>query len=420
MPVDSRTRRACWAIFGVTLATRLLFVAVTRPFGIQDGTEEVAIAHSLAAENTFANPFRVPTGPTAHSSPAYPFLLSLVYRALPQQPRTAELVKEILSTVATGAQFALLPLLAATAGLPLAAGLAAGLLGALLPLHPYLEVKGEWTAVWCGLALLLLTFLLVRSWQAKQVSTWKAAARGAAFGIALWFTPVFLPVMVGWLIAELWLARRRITPGRMSAVLVSAATMTLFQVPWALRNAEVLGKPVWSRDNFGLELQLAFQDYALPYYLDTRTNLTNHGVEFQHPNSSAKEAARVREVGEIAYNAAKLEQAKTWMSGHPVRSLQLIASRTLGFWFPYRIGVARFLLHSGISLIALWGWWLLRRRHWLLFVALGVIWLAYPLVYYIIQNEPRYAYPIFWSKLLAAGSLWPLVRRRNVFQTTPR
>ncbi len=414
-----KTFIACRWVFGASMAMRVLFIVITRPYHISDGTEEVAIAHALAGGKGFADPFKEPTGPTAHSSPAYPNLLSLVYRAVRSDPKVAELVKEALATVVASAQFALLPLLAVVGGLPLAAGVIAGLLGGLLPLHPYLEVKGEWSAVWCGLVLLLLTLLLLRRKRERE-SLADTALNGLAFGVSLWFTPVFLPVIAGWLLVELWLARQRRIRHALTAVLLSGAIAVLLQIPWALRNAHVLGKPVWNRDNLGLELQLAFQDYARPYYLDTRANLAAHQVEFAHPNSSAKEAAQVRHLGEIAYNAMKLAQAREWIGAHPGRTLGLIAARTVEFWFPVRTGSVRFLLASALSLLAWWGWWRMQHGSRLLFAALGVIWLGYPLIYYLIQTEPRYAYPIFWSKLLAAGSLWPLLKRKSAVETTPR
>ena len=423
MPIGASRKanlRAACSVFAAGLAMRFLFIVGTKPYQIVDGTEEVAIAHSLAAHHGFSDPFRVPTGPTAHSSPAYPFILSLVYRAAPRDGHAAELIKEALATLVASAQFALLPLIAVGAGLPLAAGIVAGLLGALLPLHPYLEVKGEWTAAWCGLVLLLLTLILLRSWQAKLESWVAAIGRGLAFGVSLWFTPVFLPVIAGWLVVELWLSRRRIIRHAARALLVSGGMMAILQVPWAIRNDRALGRPVWSRDNLGLELQLAFGDYSRPYYLDTRANLAANGAEFAHPNASAREAAELRQRGEIAYNAVKLDQARAWISAHPARALELIGMRTVEFWFPLRIGFARFLLASALTLLAWWGWWRLRRRSLLLFLALGVIWLGHPLVYYIIQSEPRYAYPIFWSKLLAVGSLWPLLKRQSASGTTPR
>ena len=44
-----------------------------------DRIEVSRIAESIAWQGKFADPYMIPTGPTAHNAPIYPFLLSLVY-----------------------------------------------------------------------------------------------------------------------------------------------------------------------------------------------------------------------------------------------------------------------------------------------------------------------------------------------------
>ena len=402
MPLTAR--QGFWIVLLCGLVMRVCFILGTRPYHIVDGTEEVAIAHSLAEHNAFADPFREPTGPTAHSAPAYPMLLSLVYRVAGKNARLAELVKEGLSSSVSAVQFALLPALAVAAGLPLAAGLCAGLLGALLPLHPYIEVKGEWTAPYAGVVLLCLTALMVWSWRKEDRGLRHALWRGAALGAALWFTPVFLPVILLWLSVE-WMWFGRSAPQARRAALAAAAIVLLLQVPWTIRNTVRLGAPIWSRDNLGLELHLAFQDHAKAYYLATRANLERNGAVWTHPNSAPEEAARLRALGEVTYNAQAQTEAVRWIRAHSAAAARLVGERTLLFWFPLYEGLFRSGIACVLTLAAWWGWWRMRQRSLPMFILLGGIWLGYPVVYYLLQNEPRYAYPMFWSKLLAAGFL---------------
>jgi hypothetical protein len=34
---------------------------------------------------------------------------------------------------------------------------------------------------------------------------------------------------------------------------------------------------------------------------------------------------------------------------------------------------------------------------------LGITWVLYPAVYYLVPADPRYLYPIYWTMLLPAG-----------------
>src|SRR5258708_4921704 len=73
--------RMCLVIFLVGLASRAAFIIHSRQYlDINEGTEIVNVAHHLAERGTFDDPYKSPTGPTAHVAPGYPFFLSAVYR----------------------------------------------------------------------------------------------------------------------------------------------------------------------------------------------------------------------------------------------------------------------------------------------------------------------------------------------------
>jgi hypothetical protein len=60
-----------------------------------DRCEVEMIAESLARDGVFGNPYKLPTGPTSHAAPAYPYLLSAIYKAEGTGP-AAEAVRQFL------------------------------------------------------------------------------------------------------------------------------------------------------------------------------------------------------------------------------------------------------------------------------------------------------------------------------------
>src|ERR1035437_5237480 len=64
------------AIFSLSFAIRFsILIYVPRPEMLQSA-EASLIANAIASKGQFADPFAVPTGPTAHLTPFYPVLLA--------------------------------------------------------------------------------------------------------------------------------------------------------------------------------------------------------------------------------------------------------------------------------------------------------------------------------------------------------
>src|SRR5215469_15788535 len=85
--------------------------------------ERVAI--SFAHHGTLADPYYLPTGPTAHVPPVYPILMGLIFRYV-GEGWGGELVKELLSVLCAGALYGLLPFTSIAFGVGRRAGLLAG------------------------------------------------------------------------------------------------------------------------------------------------------------------------------------------------------------------------------------------------------------------------------------------------------
>src|SRR5216684_1072972 len=79
--VESRSARQLFIVlFLLTIVVRLgLFFALHRQQVILRSEVE-HVAMSLARDGSFGSPYRIPTGPTAHVAPIYPFVLSFAYR----------------------------------------------------------------------------------------------------------------------------------------------------------------------------------------------------------------------------------------------------------------------------------------------------------------------------------------------------
>ena len=197
-----RSRPLPWVaglLFLAALAVRLPLLTTVRSDLVIPHTrwEMEAIAWSLAETGRFADPYAVPTGPTAHLPPAYPFLLSLVWRAFGLGP-AGGYAGWIMGFTLASLQCALLPWISMRLGLGLAAGVIVGLVTAFSPQWPpFIEPP---TAI--ALGLLMLAFR--RRWMAGAATTTDSLLLGAGAGLAFHLQPALLPVVLACLAFELW------------------------------------------------------------------------------------------------------------------------------------------------------------------------------------------------------------------------
>lgn len=384
---------AQWAVllFAVAWGIRLAYFLLLRRYDVFLRSEVEQVAASLAAGTGFANPYAVPTGPTAHVAPLYPFLLSLVYRLF-GTGQSAEVAEQLLTVTCASLGYALLPVVARSCGLPVMAAVAGGALGALAPVHFLVETQGKESA----LSGLVLIGLLLLTRQRGLAGVWV----GLAWGVALLLSPAFFPVMLAWMAIEIARTPKwRCKTVRSAGAALAVASLTL--MPWTLRNHLELGGWIFVRDNFGLELFLSHHDGAPLDFLD-RAALVSLGQ--RHPWRSPEESARVARLGEVAYQREKLHAAFAWVRANPREACERLVRRIVRFWFlPW--GRMSFRIFSwAVTAAALTAWfiWWIRTRHaasWLI----GGLWVAFPLVYYLLLIDNRYRYPIEWSLYLMAG-----------------
>lgn len=352
-------------------------------------------AMSLATSGVYGNPYSLPTGPSAHAEPIYTLAVAAVF-LLFGTGIEGELALYIFNISLASLVYALLPKMAQELGLGRLTGTAAGLFGAAVPFH-FLNEARAGAAALGALALMAILALSIRTWKAKKFHPGLALVSGCAWGLSLLLLPVLLPLGIALAFASAMLVRRRWLAAHWALVLVAAG---LILIPWTVRNYLVLGFPIWSRSNFGIELRLAHNPWAKP---DIDSNRVGGSFDRFHPFVSEEAAAAVQREGEVVYSRRMQTEAVAWIRDRPLEAARLTALRTLYFWFPKTLKPVQSFVLSGLSLLAFIGLYLMRRRAMPAFLALTVLWLTFPPLYYLLQSAVRYRYPMNWTLLLAAA-----------------
>ena len=190
--------------------------------------------------------------------------------------------------------------------------------------------------------------------------------------------------------------KNRATYVRWACLLVASTVIIL--TPWTIRNFSRLGGFVFVRDNLGLELYTANNERARPT-LEENMKLPKR----PHPNDNHLEAEELARLGELSYNQLKLRAAIRWILDHPSRFVLLTMQRFFYFWFPNSNQVWKRVVAGMITLLGWAGFLFSYRTHQLSSIMIAVLWIVYPLIYYVMQADPRYSYPIYWTLLLMAG-----------------
>jgi hypothetical protein len=392
---------AAWsvAVFLVALLTRLVLVEATylrelpRP-------EPVKIALSLASTGKYADAYGAGVGPTAHCAPLHPLLLSLVFRVFGTGSR-GSLAMSVCGSIAASLAFALLPALGVASGLGLSSGALAGMAGALLPVNFWCQTSGSFDAPFTAVALVALSLLLCRIWAAASFTGAEGVAFGVTAGLGCLINPALAPVLAAWSIASAVRYRRQL---RRVLTFLAISIVCVFSVlaPWAIRNYISLGSLIWTRSNFGLELQVSNNDLLTA---DLERNMGMPAFALLHPFMSASERAKVRAAGEVSYQHSKRREAFAWIASHKQRFMLLTAERFRLFWLPRMRQAWQTMLEDVLTVLGLSGlallFWKREASAWVP----GAVLAAYPAVYYVIQVSPRYRFPMECILFLLAAHL---------------
>jgi hypothetical protein len=391
----------CLFVFLSVFSFRLLLAFGLKRDLTSDRCEVEMIAESLARDGMFGNPYKLPTGPTSHAAPAYPYLLSAIYKAEGTGP-AAEAVRQFLCCGVTSLEYAFLPLLAAIAGLGAWTGAAAGLAGGILAVHFWIETKCSFGEPYHALLLVLLCAFSLKLWKRGASTMAQELLLGFGWGAALLFAPNLLTVLCGFCCLDPLAFSRENRVRRVRNLAVRTAAIVAVLTPWTIRNYREFHKWMFIRGNFGLELAVSNNDLSAPALADNiKTPITGK----IHPMISMEAVRALKTAGETAYFSRQFEAGKEWILSHPGEFASRTAVRCLYFWFPPPEERNHALLYAvvvwAITLLGFEGLFRIRGKR-PAFLMTCVLWLAYPVVYYVIQADPRYRYPIDWSILLCA------------------
>jgi hypothetical protein len=336
----------------------------------------------------------IPTGPTAHLPPAYPYLFSLIYRIF-GLTATAGYVSMAFMFISASILYGMIPWIANKLGMSVPAGIIAGFLGAL-------------TFEWGGhgefpsaivMALTLAAFF--RRWSIGKYSNRSTFLLGLAIGASFHLQPALLPVIIGCMLFELWWSKDQ-NKWRLSALI--ALGILIACVPWGWRNYRTFNAVFFIRSNFGLELRMGNNESAAP----AMEVMDRNEEEQRHPAIHFSEVRKLKEIGEIAYMNQALDEALTWIRSNPGEFIRLTWLRILHIWFGPLHDPKAAARTSALTLLALLG--LISNWNNLSIPQRAILLIplvTFPLVYYLVAYMPRYRVPIDWILFLLAGlAMW--------------
>lgn len=386
------------AALGIYLLAAMVRLTLVFGFGLYEigRPEPVRIAISLARSGTFADPYVIPTGPTAHVPPFYPWLIAPIYR-LWGDTRSADLVRIGFSAATGSAEYALLPYVSASLGMGALTGVTAGLAGAVLPVHHWQESQGDFETAWTAVFLQLSVIGLARWMRAPRVSVAAGTRAGLWCGWGLLLSPNVVPVLGGLCAVAMaaWRPRMRVETIRaLAAFGLAAGVMVL---PWTIRNHAVIGGWFPIRDNFGLELSTSNCEGASS---DSVASSRVESIRRRHPGMSVAAAAELKRQGELAFVRDAQRDAMAWIRSHPLEFARLSAGRIRNFWFPASLPRPNQVVVWAISIAGWGGLIALLGANRFAGAVLGVVLATYPAIYYLLKNNLRYQHPVYWVLLL--------------------
>ncbi len=393
-------------VFTLALSVRIACVFLMHPYRDLARYELERTALSLAHTGVYGNPYAVPTGPTAHVSPGYTVVLAGLFYLF-GDGTTGEIIKEFLASIVSAVGCALIIPVASAFKLSRVVGLVSGLLFALLPLKPLVQIDGDWEAPYTAVFIALLCMSIVTQWRTRDLSLGHAASLGLLWGLALLFSSVLFPVLPILLVAGVYVFRNAGLTRYLLTASLELAVALLCLAPWALRNEIALGSPIATRSNLGIELRVSNNDEATP---DQRVNYVRGVYDHFHPLQNAGEALKVRQLGEVEYNRLAARDTKAWIAGHPERFAELTAGRFAYFWFypdPSKIKALLGALSAVLGLVGLVFVW---QHCWEAGLIASLMLLFYSAPSYLVHVGARQRYPVDWLLTLlsvyAVSRMW--------------
>lgn len=402
----------------VALCVRLAVMALVYPDRLNPARdhwkfagEAGRIARSLAEGQGYANPFFADTGPTAWLAPVFPALLADDFKVLGVYTKAA--ARAIISLDCLIAALTCIPVfLIARQTFGYSAALWAGWIWALFPYSIHFATGFIWDTTLSTLLMALLFLIVLTLERARGWSSWLGF--GVLAGFAALTDPVLLapmPFLTLWLLYRLRKRRERWFAPGFAALLGVLIVVS----PWFVRNYQTFHKFIPIRGGFGFEL-----------YCGNNADSWHWDPPGYHPSDSAQEWSEYQQLGEVNYFALKQREAGAFIGAHKelylVQSLRRIVYIWTGFWsFSGRylheepFDPENIVFCTALTMFAFLG----LRRTWREGGAASaipylIVFLFFPLVYYITHPEDYYRRPVDPLMVaLAAGAIacWKRVPR---------
>lgn len=353
------------------------------------GAEIGRIARSITHGQGFSSPYWAPTGPTAQQPPVYPYLLAGAFKLFGVYTPGAAIAILSLNSIFSALTCVFLLLIGRKAF-----GDTVGLLAAwawvFWPSGALIPITRVWHESLVALLLSALLWMTLRLEVSMRTRAW--AIYGALWGVAALSNPVVLstlPLLLGWLCYR----RRRHGLAWTKFLAVTALLAGIVVLPWLVRNYIVFHKPVFIADDLGMNLHLGNRPGAS----------AAHTARLQ-PAENMSEWRQYERLGELAYMAAKRQQAIAFITGHPAEYAWLCLQRFGEMWiwtgtfrpfgsvFPPLIWQA---FYFALPLLAFAGLALAFRDRFAAAWPLALTLCAFLGTYVIIEySSPRYRHPI--------------------------
>jgi hypothetical protein len=395
-----------WSLFGITFgasfALRLVTAAMSGNLFYMRNTEMLLIAMNLVGGRGYADPYGFISGPTAHSTPPFPLFLAAIIMIF----GSGHLGQAVISTSACAAsalRCALTPLFVEDAGLGRPIVLISAVLSAIDIIAVRTDVSGGVDGPFVSLSLLAIIWMSLRLWRSAYWQTRTPVIFFAVCGLSVLLNPQVLPVIAGIFTAGFFLCGASFRKRFFGLGVLLGACILFFLLPWTLRNWVELDAFIPLRSDFGMELWVSNGPGRSPI-MEANENLT--------PAVNRDEALKVVQMGEVAYNREKMEQAVSWISANPAPFARLTLRHFVLWWFPPGTPVV-VVIKAILTILAFYGLWILWRSHRPLAVLFAITWVTLPALYYFIQWTSRFRYPMEWQLIVCVSvSLHALWQRR--------
>lgn len=315
---DGKYRRlAAIALLGGA-GMRAGYAYLRPPVGGLGEADNVAVA--IASGRGIADAYHVGQGATAHLMPVSPGIAAGVYALVGIRTPASWVILSAWSIALSLLSIILLGRVFGRLGLTERTRLVATAYLCLVPV--YLGQEAVVFGVWEGaLAVVLMAGVLLQLTEEGGRETFAARAKLAVTTAVTAFVNPLIG-LAGFGAAVIGNRRTWTVRQTVGFIALSAAAIACLFGPWALRNQQLLGAPVITRSNAGLELALATNPEMLGER--PREDVFYEQLKRIHPTANADAYRQVQTIGEVAYSRQLGDAATAWIKAHPAEEARLI------------------------------------------------------------------------------------------------